>query len=835
MQKKWRVLLLDTKKNNPNHYICIALKKALAEHPLTEVIFKAEYGNAIELAKVNRCNLFIAFDGEQLDRGICARLAAICKTKIMWVTEDPYELSINKKNGDIFDLIFTNNSESVSAYGNKGRHLPFAADTSIHYREVVDNAQENKLYYDLFFAGNPWPNRVRLLKDLQSNLEELNVKVALPHNEHLPVPDIGMESSRYLWRTPNSEFVRFANKSRVTLTLHRSFSSSGNNDTAATPGPRLFEIALSGGFQLIDMSLPEVTKYFTEDVDFIGFRTKEECVEKLKFYLSNPEKRISIAKSAQQKAMKDHLYANRVDTIYKEIAQIDKKTDPDLLVKKSRPKILFVAHNVINVKPYGGVEVYQHLVMNSLKKDFEFFIYTADRNPDKCRKSYNLLDENLNIIESFDFEDYIAGKMLSHGNMESKFAEILTRLQIHLVHFQHLIGHVPSLLYIPKSLGIATIFSIHDYYAICHHFNLIGYQKRYCNIEKLSKFSCDICLNVQDGIAKGSQEIRRTFFGKGLEHINVLHSNTSGVANLFTNIFTNLVLKNPVRVFAVPMPPQDDKDKTLNSKKIRSVDPINIAIIGNFSHNKGADTFIRAIHQMQDVSVKFHIFGSVSKEYGDILDQLKITNLEMHGSYEAGSLYPKLQDMSLSLYLSNWPETFCISLSEGWYAGLVPIVCDIGALGERVIHGVNGFKIPVDEPGALVDIINRLVNNPDHIEEVRKNITSDCYVTNDQHNKWLSDLYIECIDNYSAIGRDIILNIPNAISNISLRDCGVLLNSNVWFETGNSLNVAFENRNFIRKKSKSFASNLFRCLKKQGMVPAIKFLVIEIKNRKKND
>ena len=149
----WRVLLLDTKRSNPNHYICLAIERALRQHAQVASVIKADYLSAIEAARAGQCNLLLAFDGEELDRSIVARLAAICGTSVAWVTEDPYEQRTNVGNLDLFDLVFTNDSGSVSAYGHKGRHLPFAADPGIHYREIPDTTGDSHYLYDLFFAG----------------------------------------------------------------------------------------------------------------------------------------------------------------------------------------------------------------------------------------------------------------------------------------------------------------------------------------------------------------------------------------------------------------------------------------------------------------------------------------------------------------------------------------------------------------------------------------------------------------------------------------------------------------------------------------------------------
>ena len=790
VDKKWKILLLDTKKSNPNHYICLAIKEAFESHSRTDVVVKAGYGDAIALARENKCNLFVAFDGEELERGICARLASLCGASILWITEDPYELKINKANADIFDLVFTNDSGSIGAYGQKGRHLPFAASKPMHYYDIGDD-DDNDFLYDVFFAGTAWPNRVEFIKKLEAELEGLKLKIALPYNSNIPAPDLKMASSSYLWKTPNSEFARIANKSRVTLTLHRNFSSSGNSATAQTPGPRLFEVALAGGFQLIDMSLPDVEEYFDENTQFSGFRSDKECIDKLKFYLTNPKKRIAIARSAQKKALDDHLYLNRIQTIFSEISKLSK---PECnYVRKKRPKVLFVTHNIQNIQPYGGVEVYQQIIINSLKKHFQFYVYTVDRAVQPHGRRYSLYDESMTIIESHDLDSDIADTILTCPSRERLFSEILVRVDIDLVHFQHLIGHVPSLPYITKALGVPSIFSLHDYYAVCRHFNLIGYQDHYCNIPSLPSVSCDICLNAKDNISKGSQANRRAFFARTLEQIDVLHSNTKGVASLYKEIFPHLRLSNKIQICGVPMPENCSTHPFIDGA--RSIDPIHVAIIGNLTKNKGANVLLHALNQLRHDKVRFHIFGAVTEPYNEILHHLALPNVEIHGEYKAGTIGKQLKEMSLSLHLSIWPETYCITLSEVWQAGIVPIVSDIGALGERVTHGVNGYKVPFGEPGPVVDILERLIAQPALIENARSKITHTLFVTPDTHALWLRDLYEKLLCDFSFDKPQKISQVMPA--SISLSDCGVILNKTSWISdngTNNAQNIIVGSR-----------------------------------------
>jgi len=829
----WRVLLLDTKRSNPNHYICLAIERALRQDARVASVIKADYLSAIEAARAGQCNLLLAFDGEELDRSIVARLAAICGTSVAWVTEDPYEQRTNVGNLDLFDLVFTNDSGSVSAYGPKGRHLPFAADPEFHYREVPDSSGDAHYLYDLFFAGTAWPNRVEFIRELQHALGGINLKLALPHNPHIPEPNLDLAPSAYQWRTPNSEFARFANRSRAVLTLHRAFSSSGNDPVARTPGPRLFEVALAGGTQFIDMSIPdiEVTRYFQEDVEFVGFRSVQECIEKLKYHLANPQARIAMAKAAQQRALAEHLYANRVDELLVEVAGLPARTPATVAVSETRrPKVLFVTHNIAGVEPYGGVEVYQDLIRQALKDRYEFLFYVPDRSgASSLGRRYVVYDENLRYVEDQEFQSEVSDADLVCADRERALSSILLRHEIDLVHFQHLIGHTPSLAYLPKALGIPSVLSLHDYYGVCIHFNLIGYKGRYCNIPSLPKSTCDVCLNAADGIAAGSQARRRAFFARALEQVDVLHANTAGVAALFRSIYPHLFDDERVRVFGVPMP---GGATVAVPRSVETSDKLKVAILGNFTRNKGADELIHAFNQMRHDPIEFTIFGAVAPPYGSILETLALPNVKVHGSYTAGTLAEKLSGYSLSLHYSIWPETYCITLSEAWQAGLVPVVSDIGALGERVTHGVNGFKVPNAEAGALVGLLRTLAFDRSQVEEARAGITPDLYVESGAHMAWLSQVYGQLLASKPVPKH--LPSKPGRIAGHSLADFGVILNHKRWTRSNRGPTVAAGVGSPLTVVNESMAGKTWAYLRKHGMVATLRRVLQELPGAKRD-
>lgn len=786
----WRVLVLDTKRSNPNHYICLGLVRALQADTRVERVVRADYGNALREAQAMNCNLFIAFDGEELNRLVVERLAQLAGRSVMWVTEDPYERSVNAANADLFDLVFTNDSNSVGAYGEKGRALALAADERFHLHAIPECDDEHYLY-DLFFAGTAWPNRSEFLHYLQAAIPGINLKLALPSNPYIPAPRLGMEPSAYDWRTPNTEFAKFANRSRSVLTLHRAFSSSGTDPVAHTPGPRLFEVALAGGFQLVDMSLPEVRveDYYREGEDFVGFSGVDDCIAKLRHYLANPDQRLRIARAAQSRTRDMHLYAHRVRRLLDEIAALPAMPPPAALPSNdtwaspaaNRRRVLVVSHNILGVKPYGGVEVYQQEVRRALKADIEFFFYTPDRSDANGRR-YTLRDESLAVVESFECATALDEFLSTCPEREEIFTRVLARHGIEMVHFQHLIGHPLSLGYLPAAMGLRSMLSLHDFHAVCSRFNLLDYRGQYCNIPNLPPETCDVCLNAAHGMGGGSQARRRAFVGRMLDTIDVLHANTAGVAAAFVRMYRQLDRPGKIEVCGVPMPEADEAlasdidgaaARVFEQQPPRA-DVLRIAIPGNFSPNKGGDQLIHAMNQLRDDPVEFEIVGALASHYAAILDVLKMPNVRVHGEYPAGTLPGLLAGNDVSIHFSIWPETYCISLTEAWAAGVVPIVADIGALGERVIDGHNGFKLPPTEAGSLVALIRRLADAPEILAQMKAHLPQSIGATSAEHMQWLGELYRRLLPQQPITSR------PSLVRGMTLREAGILLVEPSW-------------------------------------------------------
>jgi glycosyltransferase involved in cell wall biosynthesis len=756
----FRILLLDTKSSNPNHYICLAIQRALMNTLGVDQVVKADLFNAVSEAIKYRCNLFFAFDGEELERSICSRIAAVCGLSVLWVTEDPYELNVNVANADLFDLVFTNDSNCVMAYGEKGRHLPLAGAKPFHLLPIKERAES--LRYDVFFAGTAWPNRVELLKKMLETdwgIGEIKAKIALPTNEHLPPLNLKLPISQLNWRTSPVDFARFANTSVCTLVLPRIFSLSGR-DFAETPPPRLYEAALAGTVQLVHSKLAETERYFEKDQDFLYFDTAAELIKSVAALRADITWRNQIALRAQTKALAQHCYEHRVKYLLGELRSLKQPLNPiesRRMLPAGKPNVMFVVHNVVEHVIFGGVEAYLKHLSNVLAGEYEVYFYVPELHTQS--KSTLIIDSQGKTLKKYEFSDPLLPWQLTCREREEAFASALTHFEISLVHFHHLIGHVPSLVEIAKALGVSTVMSFHDYYSVCHNFTLLSFKKTYCRPDEISLSQCDICLWSTHHILPGSQAARRAYWDWIIAAVDTLVFNTQGGYELTANIYPSV--SEHCNVVVLPVPIMPIQVRLLEEKP--GFNPLKVAILGNFLHHKGGDVIARVFPFFEHGNVEFHIFGHVESQYKWLETTNTLPFVHVHGGYKPGDLPSELYRCHVSLHLSIWPETYCMTLSEAWDCGLVPVVSDIGALGERVIDGVNGLKILPNDEDSLIQALRRLLETPGLLHGLQQNIGTAPISRTEPHVNGLRDIY-KSID----FKRRLVAEKGNTLSRVSL-------------------------------------------------------------------
>jgi spore maturation protein CgeB len=214
------------------------------------------------------------------------------------LTESPYldaeQVQIVKE-GHV-GIAFTNDKSSMDvlsqASGRRVEYLPHSYDPMRHHKKY---AVLSKYESDIFFFGTWWPERKRLLQPVQ--------KWAKRHGYKACIDGVDFERKRGM--LTNRELIRHYSGTKIALNHHRSVigvDGNGNErhvNGAYSLGPRAYEIAACGTFQLCDDSRPELEEVFGAGV--VTYSDGDELREMITFYMEHEDERQALADIALRK------------------------------------------------------------------------------------------------------------------------------------------------------------------------------------------------------------------------------------------------------------------------------------------------------------------------------------------------------------------------------------------------------------------------------------------------------------------------------------------------------------------------------------------------------
>jgi glycosyltransferase involved in cell wall biosynthesis len=289
------------------------------------------------------------------------------------------------------------------------------------------------------------------------------------------------------------------------------------------------------------------------------------------------------------------------------------------------------------------------------------------------RQPSNFIDDNIHIYpltsplrEISLFDAYICGKS---SFLNRKIEQICTEINPNIVHHNNIAGFGPSVL---KISGEQTIYTAHDYWAICQHGSLMDSDKLYCNINNNDCFRCSI------------KKFRPPQIWRRISNINEYFNNINTIISpsiFMKNNLSKILPSNKINVL-----PNFSKINIFNPKK--TVDYNYFLFVGVLETHKG---IIELIDQFSEDMVSLDLHLNI---VGDGSLRRKISNqIEEYNAKDRINLYGKISDANLwNLYYnadsliipSIWPENCPLVALEALSTGLPIIGKNSGGIPEIV-------------------------------------------------------------------------------------------------------------------------------------------------------
>lgn len=294
---------------------------------------------------------------------------------------------------------------------------------------------------------------------------------------------------------------------------------------------------------------------------------------------------------------------------------------------------------------------------------------------------------------------------LAEPAVEESLREILERYSIDVVHFQHLLGFPLSTIQAAKAAGAGVVVSVHDYFLWCPSFKLMsplgGNGVSFCYFEKDSE-KCARCLGMLSGkTVKGHDVQRRRDFTKELLILaDSVVFPTEYVKDAIYSLYGPL--GDRTAVIGHGTGAGRGRGERGGSPVGGGTGTLNVAYLGAFTYEKGAESFIGLIRKVSASQsrpkVRFFIIGELGSHVPD--DLLRSGAVKVVGPYRRDGLAWILsrEGIDVAVLFSLWPETYSYTLSEAVINGLPVIAADLGALRERISKLGVGYLVPYEDP-----------------------------------------------------------------------------------------------------------------------------------------
>ena len=659
---------LNSKPNDPNAYIFKAIVRALKNEYIGKVV---EIG-INQLAQIQdleiQKDLFV-YGGEEFGSVSTSINMQSFGKRVIWFTEDPYELNSNKKVASLFHKVFTNDSGSVKEYEN-AIYLPLAVD-QIFCPNRINNSEKNIL----FFSGTGWPNRKEFLADLLDKIPK-EIKLDLHIVQNKIVEDLTFDKIRFnrlKFQNPIaiSEFSLRAAKSICTLVIGRNFSGSGKNKFANSPGPRLFEAGITGSCQLVHSNeIRDMPHGMTENIHYLRFETNKELIDILLSAHKNPEPYLKIGKAMADIIKSEHTYAHRAKKILCELNNI--YIDSIAVASNKINKVLFISHE--RTKPgfnYGGAGICLDKIISQAPVNTEIRILCPSGDNGNQFDILNIKGEK---VDGFKCQEMVNEFVLHHPELEKNLESYLQSWQPDIIHINHLLSYTPGIIPIARKSGSQVIVTLHDYFVLCDSWNLLNEQNKFCNITSFFYSNCNNCtIQRRREFISVDPLRRRIIMAECLAYANHIIYPSETAKKIICSIFNHLD-------FGAIIPPEFiDYSHTI---KASEGEELVVLVPGNLSINKGYEDLRQIIQTLEELSIKinFKVLGRVDPWIANELKNFK--SVELLGRYKSNEFATKANGCDIGLFLSPWPETYCITFDEWKNSGRACYYYGIGAVIE---------------------------------------------------------------------------------------------------------------------------------------------------------
>jgi glycosyltransferase involved in cell wall biosynthesis len=414
-------------------------------------------------------------------------------------------------------------------------------------------------------------------------------------------------------------------------------------------------------------------------------------------------------------------------------------------------RILLVSHK-FPPHALGGVEVYTHRLAQALSDDHEVAVLYRHDDPDGPAivlregrddgfTQYRIACHPRGLAASVvgEFFDTFLSRQI-----EAVFRDIITQFRPDVIHFQHVATLSVRILTIAHRAGIPVILTLHDYWYGCSNSQLVWPDGRVC-LGKACGMNCVRCAAAARFPSPLVNWVR-----PALAPLFIYRDRVVRRAALCADqyISPSRFLADWYLAAGFPKERFMELENGIAVGAIQrfawhpSEGPLRIVFLGSLAWQKGAHILADALRRLPSGAACLRIWGdpTVFPDYSDGLRRtLTDSDAQLMGPVPNELVGQVLADADVLVVPSLWYENSPVVIQEARAAGVPVVASGHGALAEKVRHEVDGLLFPPGNVTALAQALQRLVDEPDLLAELRKGVSAPMDMA--EHARQLETIY----------------------------------------------------------------------------------------------
>jgi glycosyltransferase involved in cell wall biosynthesis len=292
-----------------------------------------------------------------------------------------------------------------------------------------------------------------------------------------------------------------------------------------------------------------------------------------------------------------------------------------------------------------------------------------------------------------------------------RFARFLdARPRFDVVHVMHAL-RLADAAELLADRGLGYVVTLTDFHLICHRINLIRLDGTLCEGPSGGR-NCQLhCWSPEIGEREFAGRIVR--LGEVLRRASAVVAVSPYVAERFAAEHPDLqvrVVGNGVDLLSFPRPRPREAEG-----------PLTFGYLGTVSEAKGAGLLARAFARAGRTDARLRIVGPCYEPElaARIAAEAGAAQVSVEPAVPAAQAPRLLQEFDVLCVPSQVPESFCLSLHEGFAAGLPALVSDLGNAGRVVREAGCGEVLPAADADAWAQAIARICEDRGRLDAWR--------------------------------------------------------------------------------------------------------------------